>query len=80
MREWRKNTKLVSYDGICGGKAYGEELPSELRCTKILLSAGLSTQATLLEKTRYIEALYKKPANIEIYIYIDLRWIRCYYI
>jgi len=50
---------LVSYDGECGGKAYGEELPSELRCTKMLLNAGISTQATLLGK-RHItfEALY----------------------
>jgi DNA adenine methylase len=50
---------LVSYDGECGGKAYGEELPRELRCKKMLLNAGLSTQATLLGK-RHItfESLY----------------------
>jgi DNA adenine methylase len=50
---------LVSYDGECGGKAYGAELPSGLRCKKILLNAGRSTQATLLGK-RHItfEALY----------------------
>ena len=50
---------LVSYDGECGGKAYGEELPRELRCVKMMLNAGISTQATLLGK-RHItfEALY----------------------
>jgi DNA adenine methylase len=50
---------LVSYDGECGGKAYGEELPSKLRCTKMLLNAGISTQATLLGKRQVtFEALY----------------------
>ena len=50
---------LISYDGECGGREYGKELPNELGCTKILLNAGLSTQATLLGKrsTTY-EALY----------------------
>ncbi|MDR3280799.1 MAG: DNA adenine methylase [Synergistaceae bacterium] len=50
---------IISYDGICGEKEYGSELPQELNCTKILLDAGLSTQATLLGKrhTTY-EALY----------------------
>ncbi|MCL2134042.1 MAG: Dam family site-specific DNA-(adenine-N6)-methyltransferase [Candidatus Bathyarchaeota archaeon] len=50
---------LISYDGKCGGREYGKELPQKLECTKILLNAGLSTQATLLGKhnTTY-EALY----------------------
>ena len=50
---------LISYDGECGGKEYGKDLPQELGCTKILLNAGISTQATLLGKrdTTY-EALY----------------------
>ena len=50
---------LVSYDGECGGKEYGKELPEKLNCTKILLNAGISTQATLLGRrnTTY-EALY----------------------
>lgn len=50
---------VISYDGICGGKEYGNELPQSLNCTKFLLNAGLSTQATLLGKrnTTY-EALY----------------------
>lgn len=50
---------LVSYDGECGGKVYGEDLPDELRCTKMLLNAGISAQATLLGKRRItFEALY----------------------
>jgi DNA adenine methylase len=50
---------LVSYDGECGGKIYGEELSSELRCTKMLLNAGISTQGTLLGKRQVtFEALY----------------------
>ena len=50
---------IISYDGACGGKEYGSELPKSLNCTKFLLNAGLSTQATLLGKrdTTY-EALY----------------------
>lgn len=50
---------IVSYDGCCGDRQYGNELPAELECRKILLDAGLSSQATLLGKreTTY-EALY----------------------
>jgi DNA adenine methylase len=50
---------IISYDGACGGREYGSDLPGCLNCTKILLNAGLSTQATLLGKrdTTY-EALY----------------------
>jgi DNA adenine methylase len=64
---------LISYDGECGGKAYGEDLPKELGCTKILLNAGLSTQATLLGKrsTTY-EALYVSR-NLYSYIYSQPR-------
>lgn len=50
---------VISYDGECGGKAYGEELPKELKCKKILLNAGPSTQATLLGRRNITyEALY----------------------
>ena len=28
---------LISYDGECGGKEYGEDLPESLHCKKILL-------------------------------------------
>jgi DNA adenine methylase len=50
---------LISYDGECGGKEYGQELPKELGCKKILLNAGLSSQALLLGKKQItFEALY----------------------
>jgi len=50
---------IISYDGECGGKEYGNDLPENLNCTKILLNAGISSQATLLGKkdTTY-ESLY----------------------
>ena len=56
----RKNIDfIISYDGECGGKEYGEDLPMELECKKLLLNAGTSTQATLLgRKETTLEALY----------------------
>ena len=56
----RKNVDfLISYDGECGDKEYGEDLPEYLGCKKILLNAGASTQATLLgRKAVTFEALY----------------------
>jgi len=50
---------IISYDGACGGREYGRELPKSLGCAKYLLDAGLSAQAVLLGKrdTTY-EALY----------------------
>lgn len=56
---------LISYDGTCGGKKYGEELPQALRCKKIMLNAGISSQATLLgKKSTTFEALYISEALI----------------
>lgn len=50
---------LISYDGECGGKKYGEELPFNLRCKKVMLNAGLSSQALLLgRKSTTFESLY----------------------
>ena len=50
---------IISYDGKCGEKEYGEELPSELGCKKVMLNAGLSSQSTLLGKKEITyEALY----------------------
>lgn len=50
---------LISYDGKCGEKQYGEDLPSELELEKVLLRAGLSSQSTLLgRKELTYEALY----------------------
>lgn len=50
---------LISYDGKCGNKQYGEELPKELNLQKVLLNAGLSSQSILLGKKEVTyEALY----------------------
>ncbi|MDD7201680.1 MAG: DNA adenine methylase [Sphaerochaetaceae bacterium] len=50
---------IVSYDGECGGKEYGEDLPESLGCKKVMLNAGLSSQALLLgKKSTTFEALY----------------------
>lgn len=50
---------LVSYDGKCGDKKYGEDLPPDLSLHKILLKAGLSSQSLLLGKKEITyEALY----------------------
>lgn len=50
---------LISYDGECGGRGYGVDLPQELQCRKYMLRAGLSTQATFLgRKETTFEALY----------------------
>lgn len=50
---------IVSYDGECGGKEYGEDLPQGLGCKKVMLNAGLSSQALLLgKKATTFEALY----------------------
>ena len=50
---------IISYDGCCGEKQYGKDLPKELGLEKVILNAGLSSQSILLGKreTTY-EALY----------------------
>ena len=59
---------LISYDGICGGKEYGEDLPESLGCKKILLNAGLSSQAVLLgKKSTTFEALYISESLIPLF-------------
>ena len=50
---------LISYDGKCGDKQYGTDLPEELRLHKVFLNAGLSSQSILLGKKEVTyEALY----------------------
>lgn len=50
---------IISYDGECGNKEYGKSLPDSLGCKKIMLNAGLSSQALLLgKKSITYEALY----------------------
>lgn len=59
---------LISYDGECGGRAYGEDLPRALNCKKIMLNAGPSSQATLLgKKQTTFEALYISENLIKLY-------------
>lgn len=58
---------LISYDGKCGGKEYGEDLPKSLHCKKVLLKAGRSSQATLLGKDQTtLEALYVSESLIPL--------------
>lgn len=50
---------VISYDGKCGDKEYGHDLPQWLECKKIYLNAGVSSQAVLLgKKDITYEALY----------------------
>lgn len=64
----KKVDYLISYDGICGGKEYGEDLPESLGCKKIMLNAGLSSQALLLgKKSTTYEALYVSESLIPLF-------------
>lgn len=50
---------MISYDGQCGEKQYGIDLPEKLGLRKVLLNAGLSSQSVLLgRKEVTYEALY----------------------
>lgn len=54
---------LLSYDGSCGERSYGSELPGELSLKRILLPAGRSAQATLSGRAEMtVESLYVSPA------------------
>ena len=57
---------VLSFDGECGNRSYGKELPSKLDLTRVALKAGRSSQATLLGRSEItIESLYLSPAVIE---------------
>lgn len=59
---------LISYDGVCGDKGYGKDLPDSLRCKKIMLNAGLSSQALLLgRRSTTFESLYISEALIPFF-------------
>lgn len=59
---------LISYDGVCGGIEYGENLPESLGCKKVMLNAGLSSQALLLgKKSTTFEALYISESLIPLF-------------
>ena len=72
----RKNIDyIISYDGECGDREYGYDLPESLNCTKFLLNAGTSTQATLLGKKNItFESLYvsKNIAKIIDFVPVQL--------
>lgn len=53
---------LLSFDGSCGGRSYGEDLPRRLGLRQVFLEAGRSSQATLLGRDEStIESLYLSP-------------------
>lgn len=57
---------LLSFDGSCGDKSYGNSLPDFLELERVSLLAGRSSQATLLGRSDVtIESLYLSPALIE---------------
>jgi len=50
---------LISYDGRCGSRTYGKELPDSLKLKRLEIEAGRSSQATLLGKEEITrESLY----------------------
>lgn len=52
----------LSYDGATGEKQYGPPLPDELGLTRLLLHAGVSSQATLAgRREETVESLYLSP-------------------
>jgi DNA adenine methylase len=60
------NTKgvqyVLSYDGQCGPKAYGDPLPAHLNAQRVLLNTGRSSQATLNGVTAItLESIYLSP-------------------
>ena len=56
---------IVSYDGRNGLRSYGEALPASLRLRHLSLSAGRSSQATLLGRNQQtIESLYLSSALV----------------
>ncbi len=53
---------VISYDGFCGEKEYGEDLPRDLGLKKLYLDAGISTQSLFNgQKLITKEALYLSP-------------------
>ena len=52
----------LSYDGTTGGRAYGPPLPESLGLVRLLLYAGMSSQATLNgRREETVESLYITP-------------------
>lgn len=50
---------ILSYDGSCGDRTYGDVLPKSLRMKRVLVDAGRSSQATLNGRDeRTVESIY----------------------
>ena len=43
---------LISYDGECGGKEYGEDLPEDLKCKKSYAERRTFESSTFAGKER----------------------------
>jgi DNA adenine methylase len=55
----------LSYDGMTGGRSYGPPLPEALGLSRLLLDAGVSSQATLSGRSeRTVESLYLSPGLV----------------
>jgi len=53
---------VLSYDGACGDRKYGGELPAELELLKLSVPAGRSAQSTLMGRAEItVESLYVSP-------------------
>ncbi len=65
---------LVSYDGTTGEQRFGKDLPQALNCKKVMIQAGVSTQATLLGKKAITqEALYISESLLQKLIEQDAK-------
>jgi len=56
---------LISYDGACGDKNYGTDLPVSLGLKRIEINAGRSTQATLLGRQEITKESIYISHNLE---------------
>jgi DNA adenine methylase len=62
----KKLSYILSFDGRTGNKTYGNPLPDSLGLTKLEISAGRSSQATLLNRKEYtFEVIYLSPALLQ---------------
>ena len=53
---------IISFDGQCGNRTYGQPLPKELKLTRIAVHAGRSSQATLNGRNdETVESIYISP-------------------
>ncbi len=57
---------ILSFDGVCGDRSYGKDLPDSLNLKKVMLDAGRSSQAILLgREDKTFESLYLSPALVQ---------------